>query len=58
MGKCILYIERNVGVLSEVHKEGTLPGSPVKVTSRRQNVRFKTSFRNCVYKGMNGREWR
>ena len=24
----------------------------------RQTIKFKTSFRNCVYKGMNAREWK
>ncbi|MCB0369930.1 MAG: hypothetical protein KDD45_10965, partial [Bdellovibrionales bacterium] len=23
-----------------------------------QNIKFKTSFRNCVYKALNNREWR
>jgi len=24
----------------------------------RSSLKFKTSFRNCVYKGLLGREWR
>ena len=55
---CGLIIIINVGVLQEVHKERALSEPTVPVSLDRQNVKFKTSFRNCVFKALNQREWK
>lgn len=48
----------NVWVLQKVHKERALPEPPVRQDLVSNNIKFRTSFRNCVYKALNNREWK
>jgi hypothetical protein len=52
--RCSDY-NNNVRVLSQIHKKIALPHSPVYSQSFSQGIKFKTSFRNCVYRGLNNR---
>jgi|JI6StandDraft_1071083.scaffolds.fasta_scaffold54629_1 hypothetical protein len=45
-------------VLQEVHKERALSDRTVGVSGGSSNIKFKTTFKNCVLDAMQSREWK
>lgn len=45
-------------ILPKIYKEIALSHSTVQFGLSRQNIKFKTTFRNCVYRGLVNREWK
>lgn len=45
-------------IFASILKGSTTLPSRTLFISVRSNIKFRTSFRNCVYKGLLGREWK
>jgi hypothetical protein len=58
IGWVIIIYRSDERVLPTIHKEGALPEPSVRELLSRSNIKFKTTFKNCVYDGFVGREWK